>query len=324
MKARVEGKTIAKVIVVPGACVESGGEVVSAKPIRGTQTLVDQMSWVWGRPSLVAIEIGWRWLFGVPLLVVIARELGKIFKTLPPREYGLTTLDGKDPWLIAARIGEAWKVYAAAFDGCGEVAGASSDCGLGGALWAWAELDSASDGAGEKWRPVSLIGLQAAQLAVLALVMWGWLAEMGSIAEAHIYIEGEPDLVGYLISAVVLSLTTFVIWALVSWTVMVAPLLVVLEGISPWAALGRSVRLGKAFTSKLAEINLVMGIVRLALLVLAAVFSAAPLPFSDQLGSGSLQMILMASIIFNFVANDYFQVVRLKSFLEFWHKFCGE
>jgi hypothetical protein len=35
-------------------------------------------------------------------------------------------------------------------------------------------------------------------------------------------------------------------------------------------------------------------------------------------------MILMASIVFNFVANDYFQVVRLKSFLEFWHRFRGE
>jgi len=109
-----------------------------------------------------------------------------------------------------------------------------------------------------------------------------------------------------------------------SWSVMVAPVLMVLEGISPWAALGRSVRLGKQLTSKLAEINLVMGIVRLALLVLATVFSAAPLPFSDQLGSGSLRMILMASIVFNFVANDYFQVVRLKSFLEFWHRFRGE
>ena len=294
------------------------------KPVRGTQTLVDQMSWVWGRWSLVAIEIGWRWLFGVPLLAVIARELGKIFKTLPPREYGLTTLDGKDPWMIASRIGEAWKVYEPLL--------------LGVAKWlvpvaviAWVVLSGLGRSLilrqmepGKKWRPLSVIGLQAAQLAALGLVMWGWLAEMGSIADAHIYTAGEPDLVGYLISAVVLSLTTFVIWALVSWTVMIAPLLVVLEGISPWAALGRSVRLGKVFTSKLVEINLVMGIVRLALLVLAAVFSAAPLPFSDQLGSGSLRIILMASIVFNFVANDTFQVVRLKSFLEFWHRFCGE
>ena len=39
-------------------------------------------------------------------------------------------------------------------------------------------------------------------------------------------------------------------------------------------------------TAKLVEINLVMGIVKLALIVLAMVLSAAPLPFSDQLGAG--------------------------------------
>jgi hypothetical protein len=295
-----------------------------AKPVRGTQTLVDQMSWVWGKSSLVAIEIGWRWLFGVPLLVVIARELGKIFKVLPPREYGLTTLDSNDPWQIAARIGDAWKVYELHF--------------LSVAQWlvpvvvvAWVVLSGVGRSLilkqmapEKKWRPLSIIAVQAVQLTLLGLVLWGWLHEMGAIAEAHIYIEGEPDLVGYLISVVVLSLVTFVLWALLSWPVMIAPLLVVLEEISPWAALGRSVRLRKQFTSKLVEINLVMGIVRLALLVLAAVFSSAPLPFSDQLGSGSLRFILLASIVFNFVANDYFQVVRLKSFLEFWHRFSAE
>jgi hypothetical protein len=295
-----------------------------AKPIRGTQTLVDQMSWVWGRPALLLLEIGWRWLFGIPLLLVIARELGKIFRILPPREYGLTTLDGNDPWQIAARIGDAWRVYEPHL--------------LGVARWlvpiavlAWVVISGVGRSLilrflapGQKWRPLSLIALQAVQLALLGLVIWCWLHEMGAIASAYIYVEGEPDLVGYMISVVVLSLTTFVVWALLSWTVMVAPLLVVLEGISPWAALWRSLRLDRQFTSKLVEINLVMGIVRLALVVLAAVFSAAPLPFGDQLGPDALRMILIASIVFNFVANDYFQVVRLKSFLEFWHKFCGE
>jgi hypothetical protein len=294
------------------------------KPVRGTQTLVDQMNWVWGRPGLVALEIGWRWLFGVPLLLMIGHELGKVFRELPLSEYGLTTLDGNDPWQSAARIGDAWHVYEPHLIGVAKWL-------VPLAILAWVVLSGLGRSLilrqmepAKKWRPISLMALQAVQLTLLALVMWGWMYEMGSIATAHIYIEGEPDLVGYLIGVVLLSLTTFVLWALLSWSVMVAPVLMVLEGISPWAALGRSVRLGKQLTSKLAEINLVMGIVRLALLVLATVFSAAPLPFSDQLGSGSLRMILMASIVFNFVANDYFQVVRLKSFLEFWHRFRGE
>jgi hypothetical protein len=71
------------------------------------------------------------------------------------------------------------------------------------------------------------------------------------------------------------------------------------------------------------EINLVMGIVSLALIVLAMVFSAAPLPFSDQLGTDTLHVVWLAATVFYLVASDYFQVVRLKSFLEFWKMFRG-
>ena len=72
------------------------------------------------------------------------------------------------------------------------------------------------------------------------------------------------------------------------------------------------------FSSKLAETNLVMGIVKLMLIVLAMVFSAAPLPFSDELGPDALHVVWAASIVFYLVANDYFHVVRLKGFIEFW------
>jgi hypothetical protein len=71
-------------------------------------------------------------------------------------------------------------------------------------------------------------------------------------------------------------------------------------------------------TAKLVEINMVMGIVNLALIVLAMVLSAAPLPFSDQLGTEALHIVWTAAVIFYFVASDYFQVVRLKGFHEFW------
>jgi hypothetical protein len=76
-------------------------------------------------------------------------------------------------------------------------------------------------------------------------------------------------------------------------------------------------------TAKLVEVNLVMGIVNLALIVLAMVFSAAPLPFSDQLGVDTLHWISAIAVIFYLIASDYFQVVRLKGFHEFWKMFRG-
>ena len=95
---------------------------------------------------------------------------------------------------------------------------------------------------------------------------------------------------GYFIWVIFLSLGFFTAWALVSWSLSIAPLVMLLEDRSALSSLGQSLRLGKAFTGKLMEINLVMGIVKLALIVLAMVLSAAPLPFSDQLGPDAMHV----------------------------------
>ncbi len=151
--------------------------------------------------------------------------------------------------------------------------------------------------------------------------MWGWLRSMQWAAATHIAAGPEPDLVGYFIWAIFLALGFFTAFALTSWVLSIAPILVLLEKRSTLSALGESLRLGKAFSSKLAEINLVLGIVKLALLVVAMVFSAAPLPFSDELGPGAMHFVMAASGVFFLVANDFFQVVRLKAFVEFWRIF---
>jgi hypothetical protein len=142
-------------------------------------------------------------------------------------------------------------------------------------------------------------------------------------AASHINAGGEPDLVGYAIWAICFTLAFFTAWALISWALSIAPFIMLLENRSILSALGQSLHLGKSFTGKLAEVNLVMGIVKLGLIVLAMVFAAAPLPFSDELGSGSLRVVTAASTIFYLVANDYFHVVRLKGFMEFWRTYRG-
>jgi len=66
-----------------------------------------------------------------------------------------------------------------------------------------------------------------------------------------------------------------------------------------------------------------MGIVNIALIVVAMVLSAAPLPFSDQLGAPALHRIDAVAVLFYLIASDYFQLVRLKGFEEFWKMFRG-
>jgi hypothetical protein len=165
--------------------------------------------------------------------------------------------------------------------------------------------------------------LQAGWLALLLAVWGGWFRAMGWAAARDITAGPEPDLIGFACWSIFLSLGFFTLWALVSWPLSVAPIVMLLEECSAFASLGRSFRLGRAFTSKLVEINLVMGIVNIALVVLAMVFSAAPLPFGDELGAAALHVISAGAVVFYLVSSDYFQAVRLKGFVEFWKMFRG-
>src|SRR5271170_1796676 len=46
---------------------------------RGTQSFVHVLGDCWSRPSLLALEILWRWLFGIPLLAVLAGHGVRIY-----------------------------------------------------------------------------------------------------------------------------------------------------------------------------------------------------------------------------------------------------
>ena len=90
-----------------------------------------------------------------------------------------------------------------------------------------------------------------------------------------------------------------------------------LEGKGVIASLAHSLRLGE-LTSKLVEVNLVMGIVRLALIVLATVFSAIPLPFTADMTGTALYLWWALVTLLYLVASDFFQVARLAAFVQFW------
>jgi hypothetical protein len=292
--------------------------------VRGTQSTVAQMGWVFARPSLTALEVAWRWLIGVPLLLVFWAEASKILGALPVSSTGLDRLTLQDPWVSAVRMADAWDLYRPpvmhVLAWLAPIAALAwvIVSGLGRSL-VLKRLDPRI-----AFRPAAVIALQAAWLAVLVLTFWGWYRSIGWAAATHMGTGDEPDLVGYSMWAIFLSLGFFTLWGLVNWPVSIAPMLVVLEDRSAVSALREAVRLGKDFRSKLVEINLVMGIVKIALLVLAMVFSAVLIPFSNEIGAGALHVEWIIVSLFYFIASDYFHVVRLKGFVEFWRTFRGD
>jgi hypothetical protein len=282
------------------------------------------MGWVFARPSLTVQEVAWRWLFGIPLLLVCWVEVQRILSVLSLEAAGINAINPQNPWVAVVQLADAWALYR-------PLVVSVLRWLVPVAALAWAVVSGLGRSLvfkrihpGLRIRVMETIALQAAWLVLLVTFCGAWFRSMQWVAAACIPANGEPDLVSYSMGVIFLSLGFFTAWALISWPLSIAPLLMVLEERSALSALAASFKLGKPFTSKLVEINLVMGIVKLALIVVAMVLSAAPLPFSDQLGPDALHVVWVAATVFYLVANDYFHVVRLKEFEEFWRMFRGK
>ncbi len=305
-----------------------------AAPVRATQNFVAHMGFCRRHPALAGLEIAWRWLFGIPLLLVIWQQVTRVAAETPPDSVGLDKLVLTNPWLSSHLLANAAEVYSPAATDVMRwllpvgIVVWSVLSGLGRTV-ILARMARQTDGSGAGFlkRIPAVILLQLVWAVAFVGVMRLWL---GTVAwDAHEHLIGatgaaEPDLEGFLVWLILISLALYVIWAAVSWVLTVAPVVLLWERRSLLNAVGRSFRLGREFSSKLAEINLVMQIVRIALLVLALVFSSAPLPFSDQLGTDSLRYLYVLIAILWLVASDYFHVVRLKSFVELWRMYGAD
>jgi len=270
---------------------------------------------------LIALEVLWRWLFGIPFLWVCLMQAQRILAALPLEAAGFNQIDTQNPWVAAVQFAHLWAAYQPHWI-------AVLHWLFPAAAVAWAVVSGIGRSLVFKrmeprlpFRPLPLITLQAAWLALATAMAWGWFRSIEWVAATHITTAGEPDLVGYSIWLIFLSLAFFTAWALVSWPLLIAPLLLLFEERPALSSILASFKLGKAFTGKLVEINLVMGIVKLSMIVLAMVLSAAPLPFSDELGADTLHNVAALAVLFYFVASDYFQVVRMKGFIELWKTF---
>jgi len=306
-----------------------------ARKLRATQTLVSYMGFVWGHPSLVAIEVAWRWLVGVPFLLVVWMQVQRILTQIPLSAAGLDRLDSQNPWSSAVILADAFARYEPPVFAvlrwllpAGIVVWAVVS-GVGRTL-VLARMRALEPVAGERRRSVlrvlpGFVGLQGLWMLALIGCLWLWYRGVGWAAATHITIGAQPDLVGYLCWLIFLSLGIFILWAVTSWTLAVAPVVLFLEGgsgsLGPFGALIRSFSLGKVLSGKLLEVNLVLAIVKIMLIVLDMVFSAAPLPFSDEFGPDALHVIYALVFLGFLIGNDFFHVVRLRSFVGLWRHY---
>jgi hypothetical protein len=294
-------------------------EQLAAKaPLRGTQSFVGVMVDVWKRPALTGIEIAWRWLAWVPMAAVLAVLLGGLgfgvsfhpevlssFSLFRPVQ-GIAALDlflgGLHPlvgpiarwWWVA--LGVVWLVAAS--------------------VGRTANLRRLDAGLVARRLDFWLLSVLRSLSLLLVLLVWGggcrWVIEAMVLRPAA---RGEDaNLVMAFALVVSATLVLFVLWCTVSWILQLAPLLAMSRNEGVGASLRDALRVGP-LRGKLIEINLVMGIVRVSLVVLALVFSACPLPFETVETQGFLVCWWIGVGIFYLVASDYFHVVRSAVYL---------
>jgi hypothetical protein len=166
--------------------------------------------------------------------------------------------------------------------------------------------------------------LQVARMAALLGGFALWFACLQAAAtvavNVPIALDQEPSLVLYCALVIVATLGMFTLWAVVRWVLSVAPLLAMRDNLGAAASLAAAFRLGP-LRPRLVEINLVMGIVKIALIVLAMVASASPLPFESVATPQFMACWYAVVTVLYLIASDFFHVVRLVAYLELWKSY---
>jgi hypothetical protein len=296
-------------------------------PVRGTQSFVRTLSACWRRPSLTALEVLWRWTFGVPAVSLVAFEGLRILREMRVDVGALKRMSVLDPMAATATLAQITSVLLPPVVRLAEWMGPLL-------LVVWVIVASFGRTVMLRrvdprlhWRPGTLIVLQAARMTALVGSFSVWFVCLR--ATAAIAVNGpmavgqEPNLVLYSALTIVATLGLFTLWAAMSWALSVAPLLAMLRNLGAGASLAAAFRLG-SLRSKLVEINLVMGIVKIALVVLAMVFSSCPLPFEGVATPEFMAWWYAGVTLLYLVASDFFHVVQLVSYLEMWKAYDQE
>jgi hypothetical protein len=297
-----------------------------AVPVRGTQSFAYTMAACWKRPSLLALEVAWRWAYGAPVAALVVYEVGRALRGVPVDVDALQAMTVFNPMGAATTLAQVENLVLPPL--------------LHLALWlgplvlaAWVVASSVGRtvvmrraDAELHARVGTLMMLQALRMVALlcSFALWfGCLRWADQVSvNGPIAVGREPSLVLYFALAIMLTLGLYTFWAIVSWVFSAAPLLAMLLDRGTGGSLAAAFRLGP-LRGKLMEINLVMGIVKIMVIVLVTVFSSCPLPFESIATPDFLLHWFVVVGILYCVASDFFHVVRMMAYLELWKAYRG-
>lgn len=289
-------------------------------------SFIDVLQKCRNHPSWLALELLWRWGYGIPLLAVIAWQFQRIGAETAARVQatGVAQFSLQTPMAGALAIAQTYMIV---WPPMVRVLAWLLPCAIVG--WALAA------GIGRNlvlrrydrrlaWRPGPLVVLQLLRAAALFAMIIAWFAAIRWAANLTLTgvspaseTTAEPSLVLYLGLVIAISLAAITIWLLLSWVFSIAPLISLLDGSGVGASLRRGVRLGP-LKKKLVEINLAVGYWKLAATVLVMILTATPAAFIVAFQGFWLYLWWGAVSVLYMVLSDFFQVARVVGFVELW------
>ena len=282
-------------------------------PLRGTQSLVRVMSFVWKHPSLTALELLWRWLAASPLLFLAWHTLAPSLTAIPLDTPALQNLTFFDPVRSSTTLAHQASLYLSAFEQTGKwlLPLALLVWTLAAALGRTAVLRRADPTLRPRLAAMAIFSL----LRVLAflLVLTAWSQAIRAAIHATITLpaqhNAEPSLVLLTALTVLITFAAFALWSTTVWFLDLAPI----RALTPTTLATPHQR--QQLRAKLIETNFVMGIVRVILLVLSLTFSASPLPFQSQETQAYINVWWTGVALFYILGSDFFHVVRRVTYL---------
>lgn len=280
------------------------------------------LTWTSRRPMLTAIEILWRWLFGIPATWLVYREGLRVLAAVPWRSTGIESVTVNQMLTDPLRASITLANFAGMIlPGVAHVAiwlGPLLLCGwiASSAVGRTVLLKRMNPKLHSM--PLTLLTLQAIRLVPLLAIGTAWWAGLQILARSTVLDPiangAEPQMMVYVGGVIVLSLGLFVVAAVIGWVFSAAPILAMRDGIGPLASLREVLRM-QHVRGSLVEINMVLSVVKIMLLVLALAFSAFPLPFANVMTEGYLLFWSIAVAVWYFAASDFFHVTRLAGYL---------
>jgi hypothetical protein len=278
-----------------------------AAPVRGTQSFVAVMVAVWQRPALSALEILWRWIIGALILIPLCLHTGTDWLSHPEdlRTWATLTLHGAFVYTVR------WRIFIPAALALFLLWNLAAALGRTVVL---RHLDPQLHA-----RRITLFALGTLRAALL-LATWA-IFFRGALTAARIAQLTPstdtqfPNLVLFSAMLIPGTLVLYVAWAIISWPLQLAPLLAMRNNTGALASLRTAFTTPKLLRGKLLEINLVMCIVRIALIVLAMVLSASPLAFQSVATQQFFVIWWSIAILLYLAFSDYFHVVRAAAYL---------